>query len=224
MKATTGAIWEAASKDDSRPVLNLVQFDAEQGTLTATNSYIAARVPCDVEKDDESGLIPAAALKEAKGRSLAIRDGFATLSLYDGERRWKLGDGSFPDVPGLMAKYDLVEYPFGINHELLADLARAMGCGGKQFIPIKLHPVSPLKGMRVGGPMDAEGILMPVRIHHTDVPFVPASADLTNPEVLLAGVQAAQSALRARKGKRRATDAFHAASLRATLDAAKAAA
>lgn len=219
MKATTGAIWEAASSDDSRPVLNHVQFDAVAGTLMATNSYIAASVPCEVEEGDESGLIPAVALKEAKGRSLAIRDGRATLKLSDGTRTWDLlTDGQFPDMASIFEKYELIEFPFGVNPELMLSCARALGCGGKSYAPLVLHPSSPLKGIRVTSQRGGDGILMPVRLEHQGV-FQP-TPDLTDPDVLLAGVHAAQRALAGRKGKRKAAEAFHAAALRTTVEAA----
>lgn len=222
MKATTGAIWEAASTVDSRPILNHVRFDAVAGTLTATNSYIAARVPCEVEDGDESGLIPAAALKAAKGASLVIRDGKATLKLADGERSWDLHDGVFPDVDKIFGLYEPIEFPFGINHELLGACARALGCGGKSYIPIKLHPSSPLKGIfaEAGSRLGGEGVLMPVRLDGEQAPMRP---DLTLPAVVLAGVEAASAALRGRKGRKKAVDAFHTAALRATLAASEAA-
>lgn len=221
MKATTGAIWEAASSDDSRPVLNHVKFDAVAGTLTATNSYIAAVVPCEVEEGDESALIPAAALKAAKGSSLRVRDGKATLKLADGERSWDvLAEGAFPDMASIFSKYELIEFPFGVNPELMLSCAHALGCGGKSYAPLILHPSSPLKGIRVTSQRGGEGVLMPVRLEHQGDPQ--PSPDLTDPDVVLAGVHAAQRALAGRKGKRKAAEAFHAAALRTTVEAAAA--
>ena len=103
----------------TRPILNAVRFDAKSATLTATDTYIAAQVPCKVEKGDESGIVPAAALKEADGKSLRIADGKAVLKLPDGERSWDLLEGTYPDaVDKVLAETPLAN-PIGLNSVLL---------------------------------------------------------------------------------------------------------
>lgn len=208
VKATTGRIWEAASTEKERPILTGVMFDAVKATLTATNSYIAARVPCEVEDDDDSGLIPAVALKEANGRSLRIADGKATLMLPDGDRSWTLLDGQFPDVDKIMAATPEAELRFGVNPELMQSLAHALGCGGKSYVPLVLHPVSPLKGMRVAGPRVGEGVLMPIRIADTNDGALPTAPDLNDDEAVIAAVRAAAAAIDGRRGKKKAAQAF----------------
>src|SRR4051812_10454668 len=97
MRALVGRIWNAAATTDARPMLKGVYLDVETSTLTATDSYMAARVPCEVEDGDESGCIPVAALKEADGQSLRVSGGTATLTYLDGgTRTWKLIEGQFP--------------------------------------------------------------------------------------------------------------------------------
>lgn len=169
---------------------------------------------------DEAAFKAAAGIK---GASLAIRGGKATLKLADGERTWDLYEGNFPDIESVIAKYDAVDVPFGVNPELLATLGKALGGGGRQYNPILLHaPPSPLLAMRVEMPRDSShGVVMPVRTERTVDPK--PRADLTDPDVVLAGVTAAARALARRKGKLKAVDAFHAATLRATLAGAEAA-
>jgi hypothetical protein len=210
MKATVGRIWEAASSDSSRPVLTHVRFDAEKATLLATNSYIAARVPCEVEPGDESGLIPAVAIKEAAGRSLRIADGKATLFLPDGERAWNLlTDGEFPDVEGVLDAAPVAPTRFGINAGLLASLSAALGASPKHHQPVALHPVHPLKGMRIEA-TDATGVLMPVRIVDGGQPAA-EPPDLSDDGRVVAAARAAVAQLNQRRGKAKAAKAFRAA-------------
>lgn len=208
MKATTGRIWEASSAEPSRPLLTGVMFDAVKATLTATNSYIAARVPCEVEDGDDSGIIPAVAIKEAKGRSLRIADGKATLTLPDGDRSWTLITGTFPDCDSIFDNYPAISSPFGLNAGLLRQLSDALGCDTKNHIPVALHPVSPLKGMRVTAPREGEGVIMPVRIPGSDDAPFKAAADLGDDEAVIAAVRAAASAIDKRRGKKKAAQAF----------------
>jgi hypothetical protein len=222
VKATTGRIWEAASTEASRPVLMHVMFDAKKGTLTATDSYVIARVPCEVEEGDESGLIPAAALKTAAGKSLHIADGKATLKLADGERSWPLLTGAtFPDADKIISGYPPVDAPFGLNTRLLRELGNALGA--VDHLPIALHPVHPLKGILVNGPAPGGatvGVIMPVRLdgHHEAPPL--RAPDLSNDAAVLSGVQAAVAALDKRRGKKKAAQAFRDAVLAAMETAA----
>jgi hypothetical protein len=211
VKANVGQIWEAASTEPTRPILTGVMFDAGAGTLTATNSYIAARVPCEVEEGDESGIIPAEAIKTAKGESLRVAKGKATLQLGNGERSWTLIEGVFPDVDKILATTPEAATRFGVNPDLLRSLALALGCGGKSYTPLVLHPVSPLKGMLVAAPSEGVGVLMPVRIDGEKRDPLPTAPNIGDDEVLIAAVKAARAALDGRRGKKRAAQAFRAA-------------
>lgn len=215
MIANVGRIWEAASKERGRPVLMHVSFDVEKATLTATNSYLAARVPCEVEDGDESGLIPADAIKTAAGKSLRIADGKATLKLPDGERTWPLLVGSkFPDVDKILADTPKADVRFGLNARLLNDLGNAMGAD----TVVALHPVHPLKGMLVTALPDTLGVLMPVRLPSNGV--APVTPDLSNDAAVLAGIEAAMSRINGRRGKKKAAQAFRDALKAATETAA----
>lgn len=209
MKATVGRIWEAASTDPSRPVLAHVAFDAKQKTLTATNSYVLAQVPCEVEAGDESGLIPAEAIKAAKGESLRIADGKATLKLRDGERSWTLlANGTFPDVEKILNGYEKIDAPFGVNPKLLKELGDALGADSMS--PIALHPTHPLKGILATGVREGIGVIMPVRLvgapSLSEKPF--ALPDVTNDAAVIAGIEAAIATLGRRRGKKKAAQAF----------------
>lgn len=205
MRAHIGNIWKAVSKDEVRPVLCHVAFDAEKGTLTASDSYILAQVPCEVEPGDDSGLIPADAIREAEGRSLRVAGGKATLSLPDGERSWNLlTDGVFPDAEMLLSKAPSVPVRFGINAGLLARLSEALGAFPAAHEPVVLHPRHPLKPMRVET-REAVGVVMPVRMSGVDVVEPP---DFSDDELVVAAAQAAVKQLKRRRGKARAAQAF----------------
>lgn len=222
MKATHGRIWLAASTDVSRPVLTHVFFDAEKATLTATNSYIAARVPCAVETGDESGLIPAAAVKAAKGESLGVTGGRATLRLPSGEERsWPLFNALFPNMDALCP--EPAESPFGINTDLLAAVAEALGAGKTTARPLVMHPGSPIKAIRVAPRLDdtdGYGIIMPVRIGDHTLKAPDPTVDLALDAAVIAGVAAFQATVAKRRGRPKAAQAFRDAALQATIDAA----
>ena len=211
MIAHTGRIWEAASDDNARPVLMGVYFDAKAGTLTATDSYIMARVPCETEKGDESGLIPAEALKVANGKSLLVADGKATLKLSDGVRAWNLMEGKPPDFTKILAAAEKVEAPIGINADLLKRLSLALN--NAEVSPLALHLVHPRKSIRVEcreGVEGVEGIIMPVFVRTDGAPLPPKAntPDLTDDDKVIAGIKAAMALLDKRRGKRKAAQAF----------------
>jgi hypothetical protein len=215
MKQTVGRVWLAASKEPSRPILTHVAFDAEKGTLTATNSYIAARVPCEVEDGDVSGLIPAVALKESFGKSLRVADGFATLTLPDGERRWSvLADTQFPDVDKILG--GAVEgLKFGLNPDLVQQLGLALCAGTSAHVPISLHPVNPLHAMRVTASRDAVGVIMPVRLPDVDRAAQVAFGMLDDDAAVIDAARAALAQIEQKRGKAKAAKVF-----RETLTAA----
>lgn len=167
MKATVGRIWEAASRDAGYPVLTHVRFDAVEATLAASNSFIAARVPCEVEDGDESCLIPAAAIEEADGRSLRVADGKATLQFKDGgERSWPVMsiDVKFPAIDELIDRAAVTEIQIAVDPNSLQRLGAALGVGGKSNGPVVLHPVTTLTAMRVHTSGDVLGVIMPSRV------------------------------------------------------------
>lgn len=177
MVANFGRIWEAASKDKGRPLLQGVYFDAVAATLTATNSYILVRVPCVAEPGDESGLIPAEALKAAAGKSLAVAKGKVVLQLPNGERAWNLLQGTFPDGDRLLASAPHGQVPVSINAALLKQVADALSAQSKDYIVLDPsdNPLKPIRVWRDG--FGAQAIIMPVRRSTTAGP--PAWPELT---------------------------------------------
>ena len=202
MRVTTGRIWEVAATDESRPVLTCVYFDAKNGTLAATDSYIAARVPCDVDEGDESGLIPAEAVETAGGRSLLVRDGKATLSFGDGERTWNLVEGTFPDLDEVFTNGAPAKVIVGLNADFLARLSKGLGGRGVA----RLSASHPRKAILVGAPpADVQGAIMPVVLADDATPSVP---DLWDDDRVIAAARAAVALLDKRRGKKRAAQAF----------------
>ena len=209
MIANVGQIWKAASTEKSRERLLGVFFDADKGLLSATDSYIMARVPCQVEPGDESGVIPAAALKEAAGRSLKIADGKAVLTLPDGERVWKLLlIPKAPDFDGVISLAVPVEHPFGFDPKLLLQLGSALGTDEQRSLA--LHVVHPLRGARVTTEKgEGEGVLMPIRLaSRNGFPDFPKPIDLSDDDKVVNAARAAVSAMDKKRGKKRAAEAF----------------
>ncbi len=210
MIANVGRIWEAVSTDTSRLALTGVRFDAEAATLTATDTYIAAQVPCKVQEGDESGIIPAAALEEANGESLRIADGKAVLRMLDGERSWDLLAGPYPEtIDKVLA--DLAGAPpsnaLALNGGLLQRLTLALL--GSTTTALTLHPTHPLRAIRVAM-RNGQGAIMPARgAESTDEPLTLEDATFdASDDAILRGVQAAVAALQSKKGKARAAQAF----------------
>jgi hypothetical protein len=213
MKATTGRIWEAASKDPRRPVLMHVYFDAKAATLAATDSFILARVPCVVEDGDESGLIPADALKTAAGASLRIADGKATLALADGgERSWPLmATGAFPDVDGILNDHPAGDVSYGLNTTLLHNLSQALtgkGIGQTQVVLSPYHPERGIATRAFGNGTEAVGVITPLRLPGEQRHAANGKPNMADDDALIAAVKAAQSMLDRRRGKKAAARKF----------------
>ena len=175
-------IERVASRDASRPVLTHVYLNAEKNRLEATNSYAAVLVPCETEEGDESGLIPAEALKAQRkaskysAASLSV-NGDVRLSTPEGEQAWKKGEGRWPDFDKLMPE-EYSGFRIGINPKLLLELAQGIGSPENVVLEFALQGdktegegvgyfPSPLRAVRVTttqGTEAAHGILMPIRI------------------------------------------------------------
>ena len=173
-------IERVASKDKARPVLTHVYLNAEKGRLEAANSYAAAMIPCAVEEGDESGLIPAEALKAQRKASrysaapLSV-NGDVRLSTSEGEQSWKKGEGQWPDFDKLVPE-EFSGFRVSLNPKLLLELAQALGDPEKVVIEFALQGdktegegigffPNNMRPMRVTVPSGTEesyGILMPI--------------------------------------------------------------
>ena len=177
----TPEIERAASKDASRPVLSHVYLNTENGTLEATDSYRAVVVPVEVEEGDESGLIPADALKAQRkaskyaAASLSV-NGEIRLSTSEGEQSWRKGEGQFPNIQRITPE-ERSSFRISLNPKFLLETARALGNDEQvvlEFVrqsdktegeDVGAFPNN-LKPIRVTVPQggDSYGILMPIRI------------------------------------------------------------
>lgn len=168
-------IERAASKDAARPILTYVHLNTELERLEATNSYVAAVIPVEVEEGDESGLIPVEAIKaqrkasKSEAASLTVNGDDARLSTPEGEQSWRKGEGTFPDIASLEPE-NLSDFQIGLNPKYLLELAQALGSPEAiklQFIQEADSVPSNKRGMRVtplAGDEGAFGILMPIRV------------------------------------------------------------
>ncbi len=147
----------------SRPVLNV-----EDETLDASNSYIAVRVPVEVDERDTSGPVSLLALKLAGtsplGKSRSIADveivcaegleipGVGTLDRPEAQ-------GLFPNLSQLWPRED-TKFVFEVMLSP-ADLAAAMGARDGvvlSFVGTNRPIVVTDRGS------DAQGLLMPIRM------------------------------------------------------------
>lgn len=174
-------IERVTSKDKARPALTHAYLNTERGTLEATNSYAAVVVPVEIEEGDESGLIPAEALKAQRKASkyteasLSV-NGNVSLATPEGEQSWKKGEGQFANLHQLTPT-EWSNFRIALNPKFLLELAQALGDPESvtlEFVrqtdkdegeDVGSFP-SPLRPMRVTVPRggDSYGILMPIRI------------------------------------------------------------
>lgn len=124
--------------DASRPALGGAFYDKEAHALKVTNGKALVILPVRDDENDESGIIPADALKEAaklaKGRTalpceIKVKGGAATLR--DG-RSWPLLVGQFPPlervIPNKIGWTRTARIMLSV--ELLSELAEAAGACG----------------------------------------------------------------------------------------------
>ena len=178
----TPEIERAASKDPARPILTYVYLNTETRTLEATDAYRAVVVPVEVEEGDESGLIPAEALKAQRKASkyspasLSV-NGDIRLSTPEGEQSWRKGEGQFPNLHQLTPE-EWSTFRIALNPKHLLETAKALDGQGEhvtlEFVrqaekdegedvgvfPSNMRPIRVT--VRNGG--DSYGILMPIRI------------------------------------------------------------
>lgn len=178
-------IERAASSDESRPVLCHAYLNVEDGTLEATDSYMAVIVPVEIEDGDTSGPIPRDALKAQRKASkrypasLSVNGDVALRDTYEGtEQTWKRPDvGQWPNLRKITPD-DLSGFRIGLNAAKLLDLAKALGSDGEVTLEFRRQRNTYEEGEAVGyfpdrlGPMkvtvpsggDSWGILMPLRV------------------------------------------------------------
>lgn len=182
-------IWEAASKDRSRPVLNAVNLRIESapdgsrvGWLEATDSFQLVRVKVDeLARDDAAGLIDPEALKDA-AKNARTTLGYCELDCSeaskttsaDGFRSWPRPEGHFPEADRLILRDENGQptgageheggvVAFGIDAALLVKITKATGARRG----VALTVGSPLRTIAVrplNAPVECEAIVMPVSL------------------------------------------------------------
>jgi hypothetical protein len=154
----------AVSKDPKRPTLQHPRLSGK-GFIEATDSFIAVRVPCELEADAD-GMIPVEAIKLARtigDKKQAIRlDCNGGVDVPDVASFERHTQEALPDIASAFDGLPkLTPTVFGINAAMLARAAKALGCNEVQlevFTRETAIRVTPLHGL--GG----EAIVMPVRI------------------------------------------------------------
>ncbi len=177
-------IEKAASSDAMRPVLANAWLETGKSRLLASNSYMLAVVPVEVEEGDVDGPVSGEALVSARKLAKHETPNIAcngSLEVQGGPTfpRPASEGMKFPDADQVWpAAYDgeagVDFYEVGFNPTLLLELCKAIGLvGGKRFgAPCRLRimrntgtgAVDPLRPFEVIGADGAKGILMPVKL------------------------------------------------------------
>lgn len=132
-------IEKAASKDETRPILNCVHLDVVHSVLVATDSYGLAVIPVsELALDDTEGLIPAEAIQLARADQGKRADadlsanGTVSVSLRGNLVEFARADGIdlFPDWTKAIATSGRPVAVVAINPRTLVAVADAIGCGG----------------------------------------------------------------------------------------------
>lgn len=164
-------IEKAASKNTLRTVIEQPYLDVDAKVLVATDSFMLAVVPVEVEEGDTSGPVPVQAITEARRRSTKDNPQGIALNgraeVDSGEVSFKrptLGQQQFPAWAKIADENrgtPIAE--FGVSPFLLARLAEAIGVGKNEAVKISVY--GPLTALGVET-MDKKGrgILMPVRL------------------------------------------------------------
>ena len=132
--------------------------------LEATDSYRALTVPVEVSDDDTPGLIHPLALTTARKEKVEeIRaNGSTVVPVNGGQLELHRPHGTFPKLPEILTFDGDPVFTIGLNAELLAGIAKALGAKDSG---LRLEFFGPLKPMRVtfDGAPGCVGALMPVR-------------------------------------------------------------
>lgn len=130
-----------ASKEASRPALTKIHLDAEKSQVVATDSYMLARFPVELDEGDTSGPIPVDALKASRKPPLggvftaihANGDVQVVMCDHDGSRASspyvtlprESGDYQFPSADQLIPD-NLAEFRIAFSAKKLYELAKAL--------------------------------------------------------------------------------------------------
>lgn len=168
----------AAGKDRTRPMLTepWLEIDSEgKGTLYATDSYVAVRVPVELDKDDTPGVVPAAALKAARSARWhdpeVFLNGSASALGKDGTVTVERPERDNPNVAQLFVA-ETTEgegtVTIGIDPEKLQAVALALGARRGVKLTIRVEPgygsLKPFYVEPLHTTHDGVGLVMPIKL------------------------------------------------------------
>jgi hypothetical protein len=151
----------------SRPRIAQPYLDVDAQVLVATDSYVMAIVPVEIDENDVSGAVPTAALAEARKRTKG--KGAHSEIRLNGRAEIADGEVSFrrPEIEKFISWQEIADNKpgepivvFGLNPFRLAQVAEAMGCGKQEALTIEIY--APRKPIHVSHGNGARGIVMPV--------------------------------------------------------------
>lgn len=177
-------------KDKSRPVFQIVHLDIEHSEVRATDSYMAARFPVQLDEGDTDGPIPVEALKSSRKSPFSFLKKTSIRANSHVEVVAGTGEDAsapyvtlpretsayqYPDLDRLWpGEGDLNAFRVAIDATKLIALAKAIGAAGKnqgvvlQFFNSPNGDPSALRSILVtplGGDDDSpSAILMPIRL------------------------------------------------------------
>lgn len=162
-------IEKAASKNERRPVLQNVFYDAPNGVLVATDSHVMAVVPVEMAFDDATGAVPVEAVvlarkDQAKGELAEIvANGTVSVRVRGERAEFERSPGDyFPDWMPFFKRGLKPVTTFALNPRMLMNCAEAVGGAGG----VSLEFFGPDKPIRVRALYDetgAKGIVMPIK-------------------------------------------------------------
>jgi hypothetical protein len=196
-----------ASKDATTPTLMDAHLDTELGELQATDTYVAVRIPVEVEKTDTSGPVAIAELTAAaKAKAPALK-------IPKRPKAKKDQPGPYPKLAAIWPDADAIKKPafkVGINANYLKAVADALGA--KTGMVELIFPAdkgdgwpNPMRAIVVHATKDfqkpgddgevAEALLRPIVVEPLE------EAD-TNPEGLVMPIRVADAVTSPPKGKK----------------------
>lgn len=166
-------VEKAASKDETRPILNNVYLDVDNGVLVATDSYSMAVVPVELALDDTSGLIPVEALAIARkdqgkrDQAEVVANGSVSVALRGKRAEFERADAEdkFPDWVNVFRRQKGKPIlTFAISPALLKSIADALGGGAVKIEVFDVNEPLRVTPLGIAGDLGAKGIAMPIRL------------------------------------------------------------
>lgn len=160
----------ACGKDASRPMLHDPWLEISpdgEGTLYATDSYVAVRIPVGLDSGDTPGVVPVGVLKAARQGPMkhVLLNGDATAIGKDGTvSAPRPDDHDPPNLAQLFPEYPETSVSFAINADNLVKIAKALGADLGVRITFNPHkPLGPIHVQPLAGAR-GEGLVMPIRL------------------------------------------------------------